>query len=65
MEKPQTINRTKAKLLSNLCGMRGALEHITATGATLATLFTGVLFENNKRSILCLIQTVQLPPRPF
>lgn len=65
MEKPQTINRPKAELLSNLCGTRGVLEHITATRATLATLFTGVFFENNKSPILCLIQTVQLPPRPF
>lgn len=65
MENPQTINRPKAKLLSSLCRMRGVLEHITATRATLATLFTGVFFENNKSPILCLVQTVQLPPRPF
>lgn len=65
MEKTQTLNRPKAELLSNLCGMRRILEPITATRATLAILFTGVFFENNKSPILCLIQTVQLSPRPF
>lgn len=64
-QQTHTLQRPKAKLLSNSGGVRRVLEGTSAARAALAALSIGVLFEQDKNPLLYLIQSVQLSPRPF